>query len=220
MGTSLMWQTNTQLHEAVQRQIDWEPEIDPRQIALLAADGVITLTGFVGSYVEKLAAERAVKQVRGVRAVANDIQVALRDERTDPDIANDAVHALRADSSVPSQITVTVRHGFVTLEGAVEWMYQKAAAGSAVMSLKGVKGVSNIIRIRPKLSAVDIRVDIEEALRRSAVIDARGIRIAVDGSTISLSGSVHSWAEKHEAERAAWAAPGVSDVDNDIVVTL
>lgn len=133
MGTSLLWQTDAQLHDAVQRQLDWEPEIDPRGIAITAADGVITLTGFVHSYAVKLAAERTVKRVRGVRAVANDIQVTPRNERTDPEIATDAVHALRTHISVPNQITVTVRNGFVTLEGTVECMYQKAAAGSAVV---------------------------------------------------------------------------------------
>ena len=120
MGTSLLWQTDTQLHDAVQRQLDWDPGINARDIALTASDGVITLTGFVNSYAEKLAAEQTVKRVRGVRAVADDIQVRLRDERTDPEIAQDAVHALRNHTSVPNQITVTVRHGFLTLEGTVE----------------------------------------------------------------------------------------------------
>ena len=133
MGTSLHWQTDTQLHDAVQRQLDWDPEVNAREIGLTASDGVITLTGFVNSYAEKLAAEQTVKRVRGVRAVADDIQVRLRDERTDSEIARDAVHALEAHTSVPNQITVTVRHGFLTLEGTVEWMYQRAAAGSAVM---------------------------------------------------------------------------------------
>ena len=130
MGTSLLWQTNAQLHDAVQHQLDWEPEIDRRGIAITAADGVITLTGFVHSYAVKLAAERTVKRVRGVRAVANDIQVTPGNERNDPEIAKDAVHALRTHISVPNQVTVTARDGFLTLEGTVEWMYQKAAAGS------------------------------------------------------------------------------------------
>jgi len=132
MGSSLAWQTDTQLHDAVQRQLDWDPEIDATDIAIIATDGVITLTGLVHSYAAKLAAERAVKRVRGVRGVANEIQVALRNERTDTDIAKDAVHALRAHTSVPNKVTVTARHGFMTLEGTVEWMFQKTAAGLAV----------------------------------------------------------------------------------------
>ena len=161
MGTSLLWQTDTQLHDAVQRQLDWDPEINARDIGLTTSDGVITLTGFVNSYAEKLAAEQTVKRVRGVRAVADDIQVRLRDERTDPEIAKDAVQALRNHTSVPNQITVTVRHGFLTLEGTVEWMYQKAAAGSAVMYLKGVKGVSNLIHISPTVTTGQVKAKIE-----------------------------------------------------------
>ena len=219
MGTSLLWQTDTQLHDAVQRQLDGDPEINARDIGLLASDGVITLTGFVDSYAEKLAAEQTVKRVRGVRGVADDIEVRLRDERTDPEIAKEAVHALETHTSVPNQITVTVRHGFLTLEGTVEWMYQKAAAGSAVMYLKGVKGVSNLIRISPMVTTGQIKTKIEEALNRSAEIDARKVHVDSENGTVTLSGSVRSWAEKQEAVRVAWAAPGVAKVDNHIVVT-
>ena len=219
MGTSLLWQTDTQLHDAVQRQLDWDPEINARDIALTASDGVITLTGFDNSYAEKLAAEQTVKRVRGIRAVADDIEVRLRDERIDPEIAKDAVHELRVHTSVPTQITVTVRHGFLTLEGTVEWMYQKAAAGSAVMYLKGVKGVSNLVRISPMVTSSQVKTKIEEALKRSAEIDAHQVHVEVGNGTVTLSGNVHSWAERHEAERAAWAAPGVAKVENHIVVT-
>jgi len=152
MGSSLMWQTDTQLHDAVRRQLDWDPEFNAHDIAVTASDGVVALTGFVNSYAEKEAAEQTVKRVRGVRGVANDIQVKLADERTDPEIAADAVHALQANVSVPNRITVTVRSGFLTLEGTVEWTYQKTAAGSAVMCLNGVKGVSNRIHVSPAAS--------------------------------------------------------------------
>lgn len=220
MGTSLLWQTDTQLHDSVQRQLEWDPEIDAGDIAVIASDGVITLTGFVHSYAAKLAAERSVKRVRGVRAVANDVQVALRSERTDPDIAKDAVHALRVHTSVPDRVTVTVRHGFVTLEGTVEWMFQKLAAGSAVVYLDGVKGVSNLIQVKPTASAGQIKTDIDEALRRSAEVDAQHVRVSVEGSIVTLSGHVRSCHEKQEAERAAWAAAGVTRVENLMVVTV
>jgi len=219
MGTSLLWQTDTQLHDSVQRQLEWDPEIEAHDVAVTASDGVVTLTGFVHSYATKLAAEQSVKRVRGVRAVANDIQVVLRSERADPEIAKDAVHALRVHTSVPNQITVTVRNGFVTLEGAVEWMFQKVAAGSVVMYLDGVRGVSNLIQVKPAASADRVKTEIDEALRRSAEVDAQHIRVDADGTIVTLSGQVRSCYEKQEAERAAWAAPGVTRVENRIVVS-
>jgi len=148
MGTSLSWSTDTHLHDGVRLQLDGDPVISAHDIAVIASDGVITLTGFVNSYAEKITAEEAVKRVRGVRAVANDIAVTLRDERADPEIAKDAIKALESHASVPHGVTVTVRHGFVTLDGAVEWRYQKDAAESAVKYLKGVRAVSNRLRLR------------------------------------------------------------------------
>jgi osmotically-inducible protein OsmY len=218
MGSSLLWQTDTQLHDSVQRQLHWDPEIDAKDIAVTASDGVITLTGFVHSYAAKLAAEHSVKRVRGVRGVANDIHVALSSERTDPDVAKDAVLSLRVHTSVPNRVTVTVRDGLITLEGTVEWMFQKTAAESAVASLDGVKGVSNLIQVKPTASAGQIKTDIDDALRRSAEVDAQHVRVSVDGPIVTLSGHVHSCHEKQEAERAAWGAPGVTRVENLVVV--
>ncbi len=149
MGSSLSWRTDRQLYDAVKRQLDEDPEIRAHDIAVIASDGVITLTGFVDTYAEKVAAEHTVKRVHGVRGVANDVEVKVRDERTDPEIARDAVEALQSHTSVPSRVTVTVRSGLVTLEGTVEWMDQKAAAESAVRHLKGVRGLANLIVVAP-----------------------------------------------------------------------
>jgi osmotically-inducible protein OsmY len=152
VGSSLLWQTDSQLHDAVQRQLDWEAVLDVKEVAVTASDGVITLTGFVDSHAQKFSAEQAVKRVRGVRGVANDIHVRVGDERSDAEIAKDAVHALQSRTSVPRTVTVTVRHGFITLEGAVESNDQRSAAESAVQHLKGVKGVANAICISPVAS--------------------------------------------------------------------
>jgi len=152
MGTSLRWQTDSQLHDAVQRQLECEPAIDVKAVAITASDGVVSLTGFVDSYGQKFSAEHAVKRVRGVRGVANDIHVKVGDERSDLEIARDAVHALQSHTNIPRGVTVTVRDGSVTLEGGVEWDHQRSAAESAVRHLKGVKSVSNAISIEPVAS--------------------------------------------------------------------
>jgi osmotically-inducible protein OsmY len=218
MGTSLLWQTDGQLHDAVRRQLDWEPNINAEEIALLASDGVITLTGFVNTYGEKLAAEQAVKRVRGVRAVADNIHVRLLNERSDPDIAKDAVHALQSHTDVPRSVTVTVRDGLVTLDGTVEWNYQRTAAESAVRHLKGVKGVSNAIYIKPVASPGQVQTLINDALVRSAEVDAHRIQVNATDGTVTLTGTVSSLMERDEAERAAWSARGVSRVENQLVV--
>lgn len=177
----------------------------------------MTLSGYVGTYAAKLAAERVSRKVFGVKAIASELEVRLAHERIDPDIARDAVEALKSHD-LPPGVSVTVRAGHVTLTGNVEWMFQSAAAERAVKYLRGVRGVFNHIAIKPLVSPRDIEKLITDALRRHADVDARRIHVVADGGRVTLSGNVSSWSEKDEALRAAWAAPGVTSVTGLIQV--
>ena len=220
MPTTTQARTDNSIREDVLRELEWDPEISSdSDIAVAVKDGVVTLSGFVPSYWEMDAAEKAAKRVYGVKGVANDIEVKLFWQRTDPEIARDAVHELQSHVSIPAdKIKVTVNNGWVTLEGTVDWEYQKSLAKSAVKKLKGVTGVTNKIEVRPKVTPQEVKGKIEEALRRSAELDARRITVEVEGSTVKLYGGVSSWAEREEAERAAWSAPGTTMVENHILV--
>jgi osmotically-inducible protein OsmY len=210
-----------QLQRDVQDELKWEPSIDEAGIGVSVHDSVVTLNGHVRSYSERTAAEKAAKRVFGVHAVANELVVKLPSskERDDTDIAEAALRALRWHTSIPEeQIKVGVANGWLTLEGEVEWFYQKQAAHDAVRQLTGVRGVSNNIAIKPRVSPVQVKEKIEQAFHRSAEVDAKQIRVDVRDSRVTLRGTVRSWAEREDAESAAWAAPGVADVESHINV--
>jgi osmotically-inducible protein OsmY len=214
--------TDRELQEHVQKALDWEPSVDAADIGVTVDEGVVTLRGDVKTYAEKAAAERVVLRVYGVKAVADELNVHLPSdhERTDTEIAQAAVSALRWNTVVPDdRVTITVTGGWVTLKGHVEWEYQRAAAAGAVRYLSGVRGVTNAITVQPRVSIPDVQAKIEAALKRSAEVDARRINVAVTDGKVTLTGNVHSWFERSEARRAAWAAPGVREVEDYIAVT-
>lgn len=209
------------LKQHVENALDWEPSVAAKDIGVSADQGVVTLRGTVPSYSQKLAAERVALRVYGVKAVANDLTVHVANayQRTDTEIAQAAVSALKWHTVVPDdRVTVTVKDGWLALAGTLDWQYQKDAAARAVRELTGVKGITNDIRVKPTVQTADVRDKIEAAFRRSAEIDARRVNVTAQEGKVILSGNVHSWAERREAERAAWAAPGVTQVDDRLTV--
>ncbi len=219
MTIATLIRIDEEIQKDVLAELKWDAQVQPNEIGVAVKDGVVTLTGWVDSYLKKWAAEDAAHRVSGVRAVANEIEVKLATERTDADIAAAAVRALEWDSSVPADtIKVTVSKGWVTLRGEVEWQYQKEDAERIVRRLSGVKGVSNLITIKPSVTPAELKEKIEDALVRNAEIDADRITVEVQGGKAILKGTVRSWAEREAAERAAWSAPGITSVDNRIQV--
>jgi osmotically-inducible protein OsmY len=215
--------SDEEIRRDVEAELKWDPDIAPDDIAVGVKDGVVALTGFVRSYAQKWEAERAAKRVNGVRGVANDIEVRLPsiDERPDPEVARDAVQQLHYQLPYSSEnIKLTVKNGWVTLEGEVEWQYLRERAEEAMRRVRGVKGVTNLITLKPKVATPIVKAKIEEALKRSAELDAKNITVEVQGDKIILRGEVRSWAERQEAERAAYRAPGVREVENLISIKV
>jgi osmotically-inducible protein OsmY len=218
---SVIMRSDNDIGRDVEDELRWDPDIDATDIAVSVHNGVITLSGFVRSYMQKYQAEADVKRVAGVVAVANDIEVRLpeTDERPDPEIARDAIERIKSELPYAwDRIRVVLKNGWVTLEGEVEWNYQRERAGEAVRRVRGIKGVTNSIEVKPRVAPTEIRRKIEESLRRAAELDANHIMVETNGGEVILRGAVRSWTERQEAERAAWLAPGVSKVDNRIIV--
>src|SRR6202158_1924783 len=212
--------SDSEIERDVKAELEWD--LDASDIAVSVKKGVVTLAGFVKSYTDKYEAESAAKRVASVRAVANDLEVRLPsvDERPDPDIARDAVAAIKSQLPISSEpIKVVIKNGWVSLEGQVEWQYQRQTAEKAVRRIKGVKGVSNLIQLRPRAQPEDIKRKIQEAFKRNAEVDANRIMVETNGSEVILKGTVRSWVEREEAERVAWSAPGVTKVEDRIVVS-
>ena len=218
MTTATLTGTDVRVRNFVVRELDWDPDVDASAVGVTATNGVVTLTGFIDTYAGKLAAERVAKRVRGVRAVANDIVVRLKVDRTDADIAADSVAALKLQTTVADKVQIAVHQGHVTLTGGVEWLTQKQAAAAAVKHVAGVRGVVNYIEVSPKPAFRDVHRRIVSALHRNADVDARNLRVEVAEDEVTLTGTVGSWQQREAAEHGAASAPGIRRVHNEIVV--
>ena len=214
--------TDADLQQDVMNELKWEPTLKAAEIGVAVKDGVVTLSGYVDSYVKKLVSERAAARVFGVRAVAEEIQVRLPGslKRSDEDIAGMVSNVLEWNVLVPhARVKVLVQDGVVTLSGEVDWGYQKFAAEEVVHHLMGVVWLNNQITVKPVIKPLDVKAKIESAFQRNALLDSRRIKVETRGGKVILSGSVRSWGERAEAQWVAWAAPGVSEVENDIIIS-
>ena len=218
MSTATLTGTDVRQRNFVVRELDWDPDVDARAIGVSAKDGVVTLTGFVDTYGDKLSAGRIAKRVRGVRAVANGITVRVMVDRTDADIAADAVAALKLQTTFADKVQIAVHRGHVGLTGTVEWLTQRESAAAAIQRIPGVRAIANYIEVSPKPAFRDVHRRIVSALHRNADVDARNLRITVAGDVVTLNGTVGSWLQREAAERGAASGPGIRRVDNRIVV--
>ena len=218
MTTASLTPTDLRLRDSVMQQLAWDTQVDASDIGIAAHQGVVTLTGFVGTYADKLAAERAAKRVRGVRAVANDIQVRLRLPRTDVEIATDVARALTLRATLPESVQAVVHNGHLTLTGSVPTLFQRVVAEKAIRHIKGVLSVANHITVTPATTPSDVKRHIVTALHREADLNARRIGVTVTGNTVVLSGEVCTWHERDAAEKAAMHAPGITHVENLVSV--
>lgn len=209
-----------QLRQAVIDELDFEPSIESAEIGVLAEEGVVTLTGHVPTYYQKMRAERATWRVKGVLAVVQNIEVRYATDTSDEELAKRALGVLKWNSSLPSDIHVTVNKGWLSLEGTVNWQYQRTNAEAALRALHGVTGISNNIAIKPSVQVPVVQKRIEDALKRNAEIEARQVHIAVkNGDTVTLDGKVDTWSERMAVERAVWSVPGVKNVVDHLVIT-
>jgi osmotically-inducible protein OsmY len=213
---------DTQLQKDVIAELNWEPSINPTNIGVEVKDGVVTLSGHVTSYAEKLNAERSAQRVAGVKALAIELDVTLPgiSNRTDADIARTVENVLQWTTYLPKDsVKVMVENGWITLSGQVDWEYQRMAAVDAVRYLMGVRGVSDDVAIKPKLSSSSVKADIEDALKRRAIVDAGNITVEVHGENVTLTGKVKNWSERDLATHSAWCTPGVKNVKDFITLT-
>jgi len=211
--------TDIRIQQDVMEELKWEPYLNASEIGVSVKNGVVTLSGMVDAYAKKITAERAAKRVAGVKAIAEDIQVGVSPvlHTTDAEIAEAVLNALKWNAAVREEkIKIKVENGHVRLEGEVEWDYERNQAYQAIAGLAGVRSVVNVITVKPKINAAGIQQRISQAFRRSATVDAGKINIEVAGNKVILSGNVRSFAEKEDAETAAWNAPGVTSVENNL----
>lgn len=218
MSTATLTDKDLRVRDAVLHQLEWDPAVDASGVGVTAYGGAVTLTGSINTYAGKLAAERAAKRVYGVRAVANELDVRLITGRTDADIAADASAMLKLHNEVPDSVQASVHHGHLTLTGTVDWHYQRMQAEKAVRYIRGVRHVINRVEVVPRAAGRDLRKRIAQALYRNATLDAKHIDVTVTGSVAHLKGTATTWLQRDAAERAAYDAPGIAVVDNQIVV--
>jgi len=210
------------LRQDILDELEFEPSIDANDIGVAVEDGIVTLSGHVSNYTEKTAVQRAVERIKGVKGIADEIEVRYPGyaSTSDDEIAKRAVDLLKWSTFVPAdRVHVRVQKGWVTLTGSLDWNYQKVGAADALRGLHGVTGITNLIELVPRVSSLDVKKHIENALRRNAEIEAEGITVKVAGNTVTLEGNVKAWHERRVAEQAAWATPGVTTVDDQLTIS-